>query len=60
MVSALHQAADDERAAALRQRLMQIELFGVRITLPLGLVALPAFALMTVVPAALASLRSVG
>ncbi|MEY4000417.1 MAG: hypothetical protein RLZZ626_772 [Actinomycetota bacterium] len=56
--AALQDAADEFREAALRERLAKIERVGVNLTLPLGLVALPAFALMTVVPSAIASLRA--
>lgn len=60
VVGLLRETADEFRAEALRERLASIERASVKLTLPLGLVALPAFALMTVVPSAIASFRSVG
>ena len=58
MREVLREEADEFRAIELRARLAEIEKTTVRLTLPLGLVALPAFALMSVVPAAIASLRA--
>ena len=58
IASSLQDAADEFRAAAVRRRMAKIERVGVQLTLPLGLVALPAFALIAVVPAAVATLRA--